>query len=354
MLAAMAMLAPLSGCKDTQPDQAPRVPVRAQKIAMVEFSPSFTLTGEVNARVQSDLSFRISGRLIERAVDVGAEVAPQQLLARLEPTEQRADLDAAAASVQAAEAKLRQVTSSYERQKSLLADGFTTRRDHDNALKDFETAKASLDNARAQLGTATDQLAHAELRSPAAGIITSRNAEVGQVVQSAQNVFTLAQNGPRDVVINVQESLVGGMMRSSVDVMLASDPRIVAKGAVREVSPVVDTQTGTVRVKIGIEAVPAGMTLGSSVVVTFRVAPQPLIAVPAGALTRQLGKPALWVIDPQTNAVALRAVSIETFENTDVVVREGLKIGELVVTGGAQMLRPGQLVAPITAEGPAS
>lgn len=354
MLAAVAMLAPLAACKDATPVQPPRVAVRAQKIDVVQFSPSFTITGEVNARVQSDLSFRISGRLVERSVDVGAEVAPQQLLARLEPTEQRADLDAAAAGVQAAEARLRQVTSSYERQKALLAEGFTTRRDHDNALKDYETAKASLDNARAQQGTARDQLAHAELRSPAAGIITSRNAEVGQVVQSAQKVFTLAQNGARDVVINVQESLVGAMMRSTVDIALASDPRVVAKGSVREVSPVVDTQTGTVRVKIGIETAPAGMTLGSSVVVTSRVAPQPLIVVPAGALTRQFGKPAIWVIDPQTNAVALRAISIEAFENVDVVVREGLKVGELVVTGGAQLLRPGQLVAPVTASGSAS
>lgn len=348
---AILLLACVAGCKERKPATAVPVAVKATKVAAVEYSPSLSLTGEVAARVQSELSFRISGRIVERIGDVGMHVQAAQVLARLEPAEQRADAEAAAASVRAAEAKLRQVTSAFDRQKSLLADGFTTRRDHDNALKDFEAAKASLDNARAQLDTAHDQLEHAELRAPAPGIITTRNAEVGQVLQGAQKVFTLAQDGPRDVIVNAQESLVNALAEASVEIALATDAGIVARGAVREVSPAVDTATGTVRVKIALAETPPAMLLGSAVTITARTPPRTFVLAPASALVMDMGKPAVWLIEPASKAVSLQHVIIETFENAHVVVREGLRSGDHVVTGGAQLLRPSQIVTPVFAQG---
>ena len=118
---------------------------------------------------------------------------------------QEADVEGANAGVQAAEAKLRQVTSNFERQKALLKDGFTTQRDYDQAEQEHRSAQAMLDSARAQLATARDQLAQTVLRAPSPGIITARHMEVGQVAQPSQPVFALAQDGPRDAVINVQE-----------------------------------------------------------------------------------------------------------------------------------------------------
>ncbi len=346
------LLAAIAGCKASSArDAAKPLPVKVYRVALVEYAPSLVLTGEVAARVQSDLSFKISGRLVERRVDVGSEVTDQELLARLEPTEQQADVEAAAATVQASEAKLRQVTASYERQRSLLQQGFTTRRDYDNTVQEYESAKSALDNASAQLATAQDQLAHAELRAPAAGIITSRYMEVGQVAQTAQRVFTLARTGPRDVLVNVQEAVVASLLRSKIKITLANDPQTSTGGTVREVAPSLDAATGTVRVKFSLDDVPAAMVLGSTVTVTSRAEPEPSIQVPSQALTSQLGAPCVWVVDPQSHAVTLRSVAILSFENATVVLRRGLQEGDLVVTGGSQLLREGQIVLPVSEQG---
>ena len=122
-------------------------------------------------------------------VNVGDHVTADQVLARLDPQQQQATVTAAEAAVQAAEAVLRQATSTYERQKALLAQGFTTKREHDQAEEAYRTAQASLDAAQAQLGTARDQLSDTVLRAGVPGVITARNAETGQVVQAAQTRF---------------------------------------------------------------------------------------------------------------------------------------------------------------------
>ena len=177
-----------------------------------------------------------------------------QVLARLDPQQQQATVTAAEAAVQAAEAVLRQATSTYERQKALLAKGFTTKREHDQAEEAYRTAQASLDAAQAQLGTARDQLSYTVLRAGVPGVITARNAETGQVVQVAQSVFSIAQDGPRDAVFHVHESIFTHEPGDpAIELTLVSDPAVKAKGTVREVSPTVDESSGTVRVKVGIE-----------------------------------------------------------------------------------------------------
>jgi RND family efflux transporter MFP subunit len=344
--AALLPLLVAAGCKEgDKPPTAVRV--GAQAVTPEQYAPSFTLTGEVAARVQSDLSFRITGRIVERLVDVGSVVKADDLLARLEPTEQRADVAAATAAVTAAEAKVKQTTATFERQKTLIDQGFTTRRDYDNAVQELQGAKSGLDNARAQLSTARDQLAHAELRAPAAGLITARFMEAGQVAQSSMRVFTLAQEGPRDVSINVQESLVPALARARLDIALASDPRITATGTVREVTPALDTQTGTVRIKVGLEAPPKEMVLGSSVTVTARTTAQTAFMVPWTAITSREGKSAVWLIEPTSKTVSLRDVDVQSFESDRVVVKAGLRADDLVVTRGGQLLRPGQRVEAV-------
>ena len=139
----------------------------------------------------------MSGKIVERNVDVGAHVQPGDLLARLEPNEEAANLKSAKAAVEAAEAQLKQVSAVFERQKSLLASGYTTRRDFDQSQEGYRTAQASLDTAKAQQTQAEDQLAYTELKADVPGLITARFAETGQVVQGAQPVFTIARDGPQ-------------------------------------------------------------------------------------------------------------------------------------------------------------
>lgn len=337
----------LAGCGDqaAQPAKAP-MPVLTRTIELSDYAPSIALTGEIRAQVQSDLSFRVSGRIIERNVDVGAHVASDQVLAKIDPQEQEANLRAAEANVQAAEAQLRQATSSFDRQKTLLDRGFTTRREFDQAEEAFRTAQGSLDAARAQLATAQEQLAYTVLRAGVSGIITARNAETGQVVQAAQTIFSLAQDGPRDAVFNVYETLfTHEFVDENVDIALVSDPAIKVIGTVREVAPTVDPSTGTVRVKIGIDRPPPAMTLGSTVTGSGRLKPRKRIILPWSALTSQDGKPAVWVVDPRTRAVSLRRVTVDAYRTGEIILRDGVVPGETVVTAGAQLLRPNQVVS---------
>ncbi|WP_244889853.1 efflux RND transporter periplasmic adaptor subunit [Microvirga massiliensis] len=337
----------LAACQQqtSRPQSLPTM-VQVETVTLTNYAPTVRLTGEIRAQVESDLSFRVAGRISERLVNVGDHVTADQVLARLDPQQQQATLTAAEAAVQAAEAVLRQNTSTYERQKALLAQGFTTKREHDQAQEAFRTAQASLDTAKAQLGTARDHLSDTVLRAGVPGVITARKAEVGQVVQVAQTVFAIAQDGPRDAVFNIYEAIFTHEPADpAIALTLVSDPAVEAKGTVREISPTVDPSSGTVRVKVGIEHPPAAMTLGAAVIGQGRFQPRKLVMIPWSALSSENGHPAVWTVDPQTRTVLLKPVTVEGYDTGKVVVREGLRPGEVVVTGGTQFLRPRQVVA---------
>jgi RND family efflux transporter MFP subunit len=347
-LAAIGVLAALAACQEQASPEKPPMPVKVQVVRAASYTPSVALTGEVKAQVESDLSFRVSGRIAERNVEVGAHVTAEQQLARLDPKEQQAGLDAAEATVQAAEAQLRQAASTFERQKALLARGYTTRRENDQAEEAFRMAQGSLESANAQRATARDQLSYTVLRAGAPGIITARNAEAGQVVQAAQSVFTIAQDGGRDAVFNVFESAFANELADgTVSVALVNDPGVTAVGKAREVSPTVDAASGTVRVKIGLNGSAASMPLGAAVTGTARFKSRPVVTLPWSALAAQAGQPAMWVVDPATKAVSLRAVAIDGYGAGTIFVRDGLPEGTMVVTAGAQLLNPGQVVNPL-------
>ena len=320
--------------------------VQVETVTVSEYTPRVRLTGEIRARFESDLSFRVAGRITERLVNVGDRVRADQVLARLDPEEQQATVNSAEAAVAAAEAVLREATRTYERQKALLAQGFSTKRQHDQAQESFRTSQASLDAARAELGTARDHLSDTVLRAGVPGVITARNAETGQVVQVAQTVFSIAQDGPRDAVFDVHESIFAHKLANpAIELTLVSDPAVKAKGTVREISPTVDKATGTVRAKVGIEHPPAAMTLRAAVIGEGRLQPRKLAVMPWSALSSGNGLPAVWTVDPQTSTVSLRTITIEGYETGKILVREGLHPGEVVVTGGTQLLRPQQVVA---------
>jgi membrane fusion protein, multidrug efflux system len=351
---AVALLAglALAACRPEEPARNPPLAVKATTVALASYAPTVMFTGEIRARTQSDLSFRVSGRIIERNVDVGAQVSAGQVLARIDPREQEANVAAARASLDAAEASLRQVSANFERQKTLLARGFTTRRDYDQAEEAFQTAQGSVESARAQLATARDQLSYTMLRAEGAGLITARTAESGQVVQAAQAVFTIAQDGARDAVFNVQESLIAPEApEPQIEIALLSDLNVTAVGTVREVAPTLSAQTGTILVKVGLDSAPPAMELGAAVKAVGRFRPRDVVLLPWNALSSQGGKPAVWVVDTATSAVKLQPVTIGRFDSGRIVVLDGLAPGQIVVTAGAQLLRPGQVVALAVGDG---
>ena len=342
-----AVLLATAACNRGAPKAVPAPTlVRTEVVQPADHRSAITLTGDVQARFVAQLSFRVSGRVTERLVDVGAHVKAGEVLARIDPAEQRADLDATRAAVTAAESQVQVAAATFKRQQSLLANGYTTRAAYDRAQEALRTAEGSLEATKAQLGTAEDALTYTELRAGAPGIITARNIEVGQVAQAAQSVFTLAQDGDRDAVFDVQESAFFRQLDNDViDLKLLSDPRVTAQGRPREISPTIDPRTGTVRVRIAIENPPAAMTLGSLVTGTARMKPQSRIVLPWSALTSLGRSPAVWIVDPADGKVSLRTVGIAAFETGAVVVASGLKPGERVVTDGGKLLSPGQSVS---------
>ncbi|WP_246725544.1 efflux RND transporter periplasmic adaptor subunit, partial [Beijerinckia sp. L45] len=231
------------------------------------FTPKVSLTGAVEPKFLSDIAFRVSGKIRQRFVDVGDHVEADQVLAQIDPKDQQANLDTALAGLASAQALATQAKVAFERQESLFKSGYTTRPSYDTAQQQLRTQQAAVESAKAVLGTAQEQFGYANLKTGVAGIVTTRSAETGQVVQAGQTIFTVAQDGPRDAVFQVYETLLTDPPASrTVDIVLQSDPRIKATGTVREISPTVDGASGTVKVKVGLDSVPPGMLLGASVI----------------------------------------------------------------------------------------
>lgn len=344
LLLAMALCVAGCGGKATLPPRPPLL-VRAQPAHFEDYATTISLTGTIKARTQADLSFRIDGRVVEWDADVGQHVEAGAVLAKIDPTEQQADLDSANAAVASAQAVMRQASTNFDRQKSLIDSGFTTRSTYDLAQESLRTAQGSLDAANAQAGATRNSLSFTELRATQAGIITARNIEIGQVAQAAQAAFTLAVDGPRDAVFNVDEAIfLRKTTHSEIPLTLVSNPAIHAVGHIREVAPVIDAKTGTVLVKVGVDDAPPEMALGSAVVGVGAYEPQRVVRLPWSAATSKEGRLAVWIVDPATKVVALRLVEVEAYEEEAVLIRDGLKEGETVVTDGVKFLYPGQVV----------
>jgi RND family efflux transporter MFP subunit len=309
-----------------------------------------TLTGEIRAQAESELSFRTDGRITERLVDIGDHVSSGQVLAKLDPQEQQAAVDAAESDVRAAEAKFSNETSNLGRQKRLLAAKVSPPSEYDRAEESFRTAQSSLEAAKARLGTAHDSLAQTELRAGNAGTITARNAEIGQVVASGQRVFVLARDGPRDAVFNVNESVFGQQAidrNIPVQIKLVTDPSIHTTGKVREITPTLSGAGGTLTIKVGLDESPPAMTLGAAV---LGEGPQPLdslhaITLPPTSLVSAAGQPSVWIVNPATSAVSARPITIARYETDQILVAAGLRPGDLVVTRNAQKMSPNLTVA---------
>ncbi len=342
VLSVLALTACDAGNKQATADAAH---VRIEAATVTSDVVRASATGEIKARVESDLSFKISGRVISRTAGVGDHVMAGQVLATLDPTEQKADLESARAAVASQEATLRMTSSVLNRRKALTQTGAMSQQDLDSALQQYQSAEKDLDAARAKLETAIEALQQTELRADADGTITDRDVETGQVVQASTTVFTLAHDGERDAVFNVQESAISRTVPQSIEVALLSRPDVRAQATPREVSPALDRSLGTVRVKLAISNPPAEMTLGSAIVANVVLDRQERISIPWQSLFSKAGKPAVWVVDPDTKITRMKPVVIERYDASRVVLSGGLQAGELIVVEGGQFLRENQSVS---------
>ena len=336
----------LTACKrETVSEVVQPRPVRTVIATAGNAGETVTLTGHVEAQDEVPLAFRISGRMLERPARVGDLVKAGQLVAKLDAQDEINALRSAQASLAASNAALTQARAAFQRQRTLLAQGHTPRAQFDLAEKALNTAQAQVDDGEAQLATAGRRVSFTMLTADGDGTVTAVGAEPGQVVQAGQQIILLARQGGRDAVFDVPAQLLRQAPEDTpVTVALADDRKVTAAGRVREVAPQADPVTRTFRVRVGLTAPPPEMRLGSTVVGQIRLDSAPMISIPASALTQSGDQPAVWVVDPQKNTVAMRNIEVLRFDPGTVVVAHGLENGDIVVTAGVQALHPGQEV----------
>jgi RND family efflux transporter MFP subunit len=337
----------LGGCGSESPKKAaqePR-PIRSMTVEKRTGGLPVVLTGRIEAEDQVSLAFRISGRILENNLKMGDIVRPGQLVARLEPQNELNALRAAQANLVAAQGQLVQARNHFERQDTLLKQGWTTRANHDQATQALQTAQSQVEAAEAQLRTAHDLVAFTELKADAPGIVTATGPRAGEVVQAGQMILKLARQNGRDAVFDVSPQI----LRTSpsdplITVTLTQDASVVAQGRVREVSPQANPVTRTFEVKVGLTDPPEAMRLGATVTGRAERDASAAIEIPASALTRFNHQPAVWVVDPDKRVVSIRNVDVLRYDQATVALSGGLDTGEIVVTAGVQSLHPGQAV----------
>ena len=329
---------------------APRI-VRTSTVEKRKVTTPLTFSGRIEAEDEVNIAFRISGRLLNNETKIGDRVKAGQVLARLEPQNELNGLRQAQAALAAAQGQLTQARNHFNRQETLLAQGWTTRANFDVATQAQQTAQSQVDAAEAQLSAAHDLVSFTELTADAPGVITATGPGAGEVVQVGQMIARIARQDGRDAVFDVTSQLVRSASADpEVEVSLADDPTINAKGRIREIAAQANAMTRTFEVRVGLTDPPPAMRLGATVVGRVSTSAGPMIDIPSSALTRMNQRPAVWIVDPATNTVAVRNVDVLRFDEAQVVISQGLDTGEIVVTAGVQALHPGQKVRVLGSE----
>jgi RND family efflux transporter MFP subunit len=339
----------LAGCSRPAP---PPEPVRAVKLVTVGEAPLQThleYAGEVRARVESRLGFRVAGKIVQRQAELGQRVQAGQVLAQLDPRDYALAAQAARAQVAAAATQRDLAAADFERFSKLRAQNFISGAELDRREAALKGAQATLDQARAQLAAQGNQEEYTRLAADAAGVVTGIDAEPGQVVAAGTPVVRIARDGPRDAVFSVPEDKVGQLRPGQPVRVRAWSQGTEMPGEVREVAASADPVTRTFQVKVAVQGgdVPP---LGA----TVYVAPQALaregvqaIKLPTSALRQEGGQTAVWVFEPAGEGggtVRSQPVQIATADGNEAVVAAGLAPGMRVVATGVHVLAPGQKV----------
>ncbi len=336
----------LSGCDDAPPPQAPVRPVETLRVHYAGRPTVAVQVGEIRPHYESDLGFRIGGRIAERNLDLGQVLHAGQVIARLDAQDQRNQVAAAEADLAAARATLVQAAAEARRKTKLHADGWATAAALEAAERAHAAATASVKAARAKLRLARDQRAYADLTAPTDGTVTALGAEAGQVVAAGQMVARLARLNHKDAVFSLSQALLLSLPKDAgVTVALLDAPEISVAARITEISPSADPVTRTYTVKAALpEDAPAAMRLGMSVFGHFAAGSSRVAELPSSALFQQDGAPAVWVVDPTTSTVSLVKVEVARLDPGTVLITGGVAEGTRVVAAGVQTLRPGQAV----------
>jgi RND family efflux transporter MFP subunit len=348
-LAALALLPLLAACQD-QAASAIAKPERPVQVHRVEFqsdSASGEFVGVVRARYETDLGFRVAGKITERIVDVGDTVHAGDLIARLDPKDLQLQVASAEAEISAATSNFAQASSDEERYTALKARGFAAVADYERKKAAKDEAEGRLERARRALDLARNQLAYADLKANADGVITATLAEPGQVVAIGQAVARLAQHGEMEALVALPETWLGETRASQATMRLWSGPKRRFSVRLRELSPQADPMTRTYAARFTIENPDDAVALGMTATVTLSHGEETAVAkLPLAAVLDRGTGPSVYVVG-KSDALELRPVTVASFTANTALVTSGLGAGERVVTLGVQTLSAGQRVRPI-------
>lgn len=338
----LALAFAISGCGK---EKAPATePVKAAQPALTLVVGTLadvggnSYSGEIRARYETQLAFRIGGKIIARLVDAGARVKAGQVLARLDP----ADSSLQASSAQA---QYRLAVEDVQRYRELRSKNFVSQ----SAL---DAKEAALKAAAAQAGLSVNQSAYTELRADHAGVIAATLAEVGQVVSAGQAVLRLARNGDREVAIAIPETQYAGLkvgMPADVTLWAEKNGRHY-RGRLRELSPAADPASRTYAARVALNGADARAALGMTARVRFTgTGKTDQLIVPLSAIFQQGDQPALWIVAAD-NSISLRKVQVAAYRDDGAVIAGGVKAGERIVSAGVHKLNAGEKIRVIEGE----
>lgn len=349
--AAPLLLSFLAGCAKEEPKLEEVRPVRAIQLAAGNGGERVEFSGDVRARYESRLGFRVGGKIVERRVDVGANVKDGQVLMRLDPQDLRLAEAQARATLRAAETERDLAQADYQRHQNLRAQNFVSQAVLDAKQAALRAAQANVDAARAGLRGQSNQAGYANLESDTDGVVTAVDAEVGQVVAVGAPVVRVARTDEKEVVIGIPEDRVEALREArDVSVRLWARRDEAIPGKIREVSPVADPATRTYTVKVSVPA-RADIRLGMTATVEMTTgggANAAGLRVPLSALVQDKGATSVWVVEK--NAVQLRKVEVAGQSGNDILLSGGVQPGQTVVTAGVHLLKPGQKVRILSAD----
>lgn len=344
----LAGLAVLAACSKPEPAPAPVRAVRTLTVAPQSAGGVQEYAGEVRARTESRLGFRVGGKIVRRDADLGDNVKAGQLLAQLDPQDLRLGQEAAKAALSAAQVNHDQAAADFKRFKELRDQGFISSAELERRETALKAALAQLEQARAQSSVQGNQAAYASLLADAKGVITAVEAEPGMVVAAGTPVLRLAHDGPRDVVFAVPEDKLALIRQLAAvpgrfSVKLWGEDSTALPASIREISAAADPVTRTFLVKADVGKAP--VKLGQTATVRVEL-PQTagVTKLPLTALKEEQGRSIVWLVDRQSMTVRAQAVQVAGADGNDAVITGGLQAGQVVVTAGVHVLNPGQTV----------
>lgn len=324
-------------------------PARVAEISYKTQGQTLLLAGTVVPRIESTLGFRVSGKIVQRSVDVGAAVKPGDIIASLDPSDYKLAVDNARAALASAEADYVRAKADHERYLNLRGSMAFVPQTLDQRQSLASTALARVDQARSQLSSAENNLAYTVLRADSAGVVTAVQAEVGQVMAQGQGVIRLARTDELEIVVGVPEhrlKVVRTAQGASFE--LWSDPGRRHAAKLRELSPSADPVTRTYAARFSVLEPPEFIGLGMTATLGFeRPDTTPVAEVPLSAIFQRGTQPAVWVVDRDTGTVELRPVAIARWRDDTAAILSGVKEGELIATAGVHKLETGQKVKPL-------